>query len=178
MTTTNISYGESTESAAASQGDGSQFLTFTLADESYGVDILRVQEIKGWVPVTQIPNAPVYVQGVLNLRGTIVPIIDLRAWFNLEKIDHTPTTVMIVMSVKSEDGNRIVGIVADAVSDVLDIKHADIKPSPDFGAAVKVNTDFLNGIATVNDQMVLLLDTDKMLSTDELAALETEEAVH
>ncbi|HEC13764.1 MAG TPA: chemotaxis protein CheW [Acidiferrobacteraceae bacterium] len=177
MTATHISYDESAANAATDQSEGAQFLTFTLADESYGVDILRVQEIKGWVPVTQVPNAPVYVQGVLNLRGVIVPIIDLRAWFNLEKIDHTPITVIIVMSVKNENGNRIIGIVADAVSDVLDIKHADIKPSPDFGATIEVNTDFLNGIATVNDQMVMLLDTDKMLNTDELSTLETD-AVH
>ncbi len=150
--------------------NGSQYLTFMLAGEYYGVDILRVQEIKGWTQVTQIPNTPDYVQGVLNLRGTIVPIIDMRKRFSLESEEYTPITVVIVLSVKCASGDRVIGIVVDAVSDVLDVQTDDIKPSPDFGTTV--NIEFISGLTAVGEQMVMLLDVDKMLSTDELAGIE------
>lgn len=150
--------------------NGNQYLTFLLAGESYGLDILRVQEIKGWVPVTAIPNSPEYLKGVLNLRGTIVPIIDMRIRFNLETMEYNSVTVIIVLSVHTSSGNRVVGIVVDSVSDVLFIKTDEINPTPDFGA--NINTEFINGLATVEDQMVMLLDIDKMLTTDEVAALE------
>lgn len=149
---------------------GSQYLTFMLAGEYYGVDILRVQEIKGWTQVTQIPNTPDYIQGVLNLRGTIVPIIDMRMRFSLEHEDYTPITVVIVLSVKCSSGDRVIGIVVDAVSDVLDVKTDDIKPSPDFGTTV--NTEFISGLTVVGEQIATLLDVDKMLSMDELASIE------
>lgn len=151
--------------------NGSQFLTFSLAGEAYGVDILRVQEIKGWVQVTRIPNTPEYLKGVLNLRGTIVPIIDMRIRFHLETMDYTSETVIIVLSVQTDAGDRVVGIVVDSVSDVLSVKPEDRKPSPDFGT--NVNTEFIEGLATVEDQMVMLLDIDKMLTTDEISALES-----
>ena len=150
---------------------GSQFLTFSLAGEVYGVDILRVQEIKGWVPVTCIPNTPEYLKGVLNLRGTIVPIIDMRLRFNLETMEYNAETVIIVLSVHTDSGERVVGIVVDSVSDVLSVKTEDMKPSPDFGGSM--NTEFIDGLATVEEQMVMLLNIDKMLTTDEIAALET-----
>ena len=155
---------------ASNDADNSQFLTFSLAGEAYGVDILRVQEIKGWVPVTCIPNTPEYLKGVLNLRGTIVPIIDMRMRFNLETMEYDAETVIIVLSVKTESGERVVGIVVDSVSDVLSVQISEIKPSPDFGGSV--NTEFIDGLATVEEQMVMLLDIDKMLSTDEIAELE------
>lgn len=148
----------------------SQYLTFTLAGESYGVDILRVREIKGWTPVTRIPNTPEHMRGVLNLRGTIVPIIDMRMRFNLEHAEYTPVTVVIVLSVRTGAGDRVIGIVVDSVSDVLDVTPEEIKPSPDFGGSV--NTEFINGLATVNDHMVMLLDIDKMLTSDEMSALD------
>ena len=144
----------------------SQYLTFSLANEEYGVEILRVQEIKGWTPVTQIPNAPSFLKGVLNLRGTIVPIVDLRMRFNLEQIEYTPTTVVIVLSLFTEGRERTFGIVVDAVSDVLNIATADIRPKPDFGTVV--DADFINGLATVDEQMVMLLDIDRLLRPDEL----------
>jgi purine-binding chemotaxis protein CheW len=147
----------------------SQFLTFTLGQEEYGVDILRVQEIRGWHQVTRVPNAPAHMLGVLNLRGTIVPIIDMRMRFHLAKVEYTPVTVIIVLSVHSASGDHVFGIVVDSVSDVLDVKASDKKSTPDFGAAV--NTDFINGLATVGEHMVMLLDIDKMLSSDELSAL-------
>lgn len=149
----------------------SQYLSFMLAGEQYAFDILRVQEIKGWTQVTRIPNTPKYLRGVLNLRGTIVPIIDMRMRFNLEHADYTPTTVVIVLSVKSEVGERVIGVVVDAVSDVLNVTPEDMKETPDFGS--NVNTDFISGLASVNDSMVMLLDVDKMFNADEIEAFNT-----
>lgn len=151
------------------EGEGTQFLTFLLDNEAYGVEILRVQEIKGWTPVTRIPNTPEYMQGVLNLRGTIVPIIDMRMRFDLERIEYTPITVIIVLSVKSESGERVIGLVVDSVSDVIDVNAKDIKATPDFGTTL--NTEFINGLATSSENMVMLLDVDKLLSVNEMTAL-------
>jgi len=153
-----------------SGAENSQYLTFVLGGEHYGVDILRVQEIKGWVPVTCIPNTPEHIRGVLNLRGTIVPIIDLRMRFNLDEAEYNALTVIIVLSVKTEADERVIGVVVDAVSDVLSVGADEIKDTPDFGSSV--NVEFINGIATLNENMVMLLDIDKMLTTDELAGLE------
>jgi purine-binding chemotaxis protein CheW len=150
---------------------GRQYLTFSLAGEAYGVDILRVQEIRGWTPVTTIPNTPAYMRGVLNLRGTIVPILDMRQRFNLEQAEYTAVTVIIVLSVHTEHGERVIGVVVDSVSDVLDVVEEEIKPSPDFGGSV--NTEFINGLAALQDQMVMLLDIDKMLTSDEMSGLAT-----
>ena len=151
------------------EGEIQQFLTFILDDEAYGVEILRVQEIKGWTPVTRIPNTPEYMQGVLNLRGTIVPIVDMRMRFKLKHAEYTPITVVIVLSVKSESGERVIGLVVDSVSDVIDVASQDVKPTPDFGTSL--NTKFINGIATSNNTMVMLLDVDKLLSVEEMSVL-------
>ena len=148
-----------------------QFLTFILGQEEYGVDILRVQEIRGWHQVTRVPNAPDYLLGVLNLRGTIVPIIDMRMRFHLDKVEYNPVTVIIVLSVKTGNGSRVFGVVVDGVSDVLDVMPGDIKPTPDLGGAV--NTDFISGLATLSERMVMLLDIDKLLSTAEFSEIET-----
>ena len=147
-----------------------QYLTFLLAGEEYGVDILRVQEIKGWDTVTQIPNTPEYIRGVINLRGTIVPIIDMRARFSLEELDYGPTTVVIVLKVNNQDKSRIMGIVVDGVSDVYNMPDEEIKPSPDFGSAV--DTDFVKGLATVNEKMVIVLDIDHMCNSGELSDID------
>jgi len=148
-----------------------EFLTFLLAGEEYGVDILRVQEIKGWDSVTNIPNTPEYIRGVINLRGTIVPIIDMRLRFNLEAKEYDATTVVIVLNAKSEgNADRTMGVVVDAVSDVYNVPMEDIKPSPDFGTAV--DTEFVTGLATVGDVMVIVLDIDHMLNAAELAVLD------
>ena len=153
--------------------DGSQqYLTFILDGEEYGVDILRVQEIKGWDRVTPIPNTPEFIRGVLNLRGTIVPIIDLRLRFNLQHLAYGPTTVVIMLKVlNADDKSRIMGIVVDGVSDVYNMPEDDIKASPDFGAAV--DTAFIRGLATVNEKMVIVLDIDHMLNSRELAMLDS-----
>ena len=158
-------------------GNGSQqYLTFMLAGEEYGVDILRVQEIKGWDSVTPIPNTPAYILGVINLRGTIVPIIDLRLKFGLEKLQYGPTTVVIVVKVNNIGTNRsrIMGIVVDGVSDVYSMPDGDIKSSPDFG--VSVDTGYVRGLATVNNKMVIVLEIDNMLNSKELATAEAASA--
>lgn len=174
--TTNIATAQSTNTMSDATGaikiegdNGIQFLTFILDDEAYGVEILRVQEIKGWTPVTRIPNTPEYMQGVLNLRGTIVPIVDMRMRFNLQQIEYTPITVIIVLSVKSANGERVIGLVVDSVSDVIDVDAKDIKATPDFGTTL--NTEFISGLATSAEHMVMLLDVDKLLSVDEMTAL-------
>ena len=160
--------------------EGLQYLTFILAEESYGIDILKVQEIRGWVPVTKVPNAPSFVRGVMNLRGAIVPVIDLRLRFGLESVEYTKTTVVIVVTVRSEQGGRIVGMVGDGVSDVLNINNAaEIKDPPDFGTAV--NTEFISGLVTIEAGMVMLLDVDRLLSIEEMFAVEavrTADALH
>jgi purine-binding chemotaxis protein CheW len=142
--------------------DGNQFLTFQLGDELYGVDILRVQEIKGYTTVTKIPNTPPHIKGVLNLRGTIVPIVELRTKFGMPTIDYTMFTVIVVVVVKE----KIMGLVVDAVSDVLNIDRKDIQPPPQFGA--KVDVSFLNGIGKSGDKLVALLDMDRLLSDSDL----------
>lgn len=154
------------------ESDGDQFLTFMLAGEEYGVDILRVQEIKGWDSVTPIPNTPDYIRGVINLRGTIVPIVDLRRRFNLEAVEYGPMTVVIVLKVEDpESGNsRVMGLVVDAVSDVYNVPEESIKPAPDFGSVVDVN--FVQGLATLEDVMVIVLDIDRLLNASEMAAVE------
>lgn len=142
--------------------DGSQFLTFNLGDELYGVDILRVQEIKGYTAVTKIPNTPPHIKGVLNLRGTIVPIIELRTKFGMPTIDYTAFTVIIVVVVR----DKVMGLVVDSVSDVLNIDKKDIQPSPQFGA--KVDVSFMNGIGKSGDKLVALLDMDRLLTDGDM----------
>jgi len=142
--------------------DGSQFLTFQLGDELYGVDILRVQEIKGYTAVTKIPNTPPHIKGVLNLRGTIVPIVELRTKFGMPIIDYTMFTVIVVVVVRE----KIIGLVVDAVSDVLNIDRKDLQPPPQFGA--KIDVGFLNGIGKSGDKLVALLDMDRLLSDSDM----------
>ncbi len=157
--------------ADSQQGKNSeQLLTFILAGEEYGVDILRVQEIKGWDSVTPIPNTPKHILGVINLRGTIVPIVDLRLRFNLESIPYGPTTVVIVLKVKSEDHSRTMGIVVDGVSDVYNMAQDAMKAPPDFGSVISV--DFVKGLATVGENMVIVLDIDHLLNSGDLAMME------
>ena len=151
-----------TQANAAAIGPATkQVLTFTLGDETYGVDILRVQEIRGWAPVTRIPQAQAHVLGVLNLRGSIVPIVDLRMRFELPRAEYTPLTVIIVLSVESPQGRRDFGLVVDGVSDVVDVALGDVKQAPDLGQ--QANTEFIAGLAAVSGRMVMLLDIDRLI---------------
>ena len=144
-----------------------QVLTFCLGAETYGVDILRVQEIRGWSPVTRIPKSPTHVLGVLNLRGSIVPIVDLRVRFSLERAEFTPLTVIIVLSITTPNGRSEFGLVVDSVSDVVDISTKDLKEAPNLGG--KMNADFIQSLATVADRMLILLDVDALIGRDLLS---------
>jgi purine-binding chemotaxis protein CheW len=141
-----------------------QVLTFVLGNETYGVDILRVQEIRGWSAVTKIPHAPSHVLGVLNLRGSIVPIVDLRMRFALDRAEYTAVTVIIVVSVISAAGRRDFGVVVDGVSDVVDVDTAEVKAAPELGS--KAATDYIRGLVPVADRMVVLLDIDRLIASD------------
>lgn len=148
----------------AAENEGQQYLSFIMANEEYGVDILSVQEIRGWESTTAIPNAPEHVKGVINLRGTIVPIIDLRQKFGITAVDYGPTTVVVVVKIWVEDSQKIIGIVVDAVSDVFSIAETDIRPAPDFGQ--ETNLKFIDGLANVGEKMVILLDINLLLGTE------------
>lgn len=140
-----------------------QYLTFMLDGEEYGVEILQVQEIKGWDVATPVPNTPDYVLGVINLRGAVVPVIDLRRHFNLEPITFDPTTVIIVVKVAGEGSDRTVGIVVDAVSEVYRFKRGDVQPSPDLGNSV--STEVIRGLVAVEDKMVILLEINRLINS-------------
>lgn len=145
-----------------------QYLTFILADEEYGVDILRVQEIKGWERPTPLPNTPDYIRGVINVRGMIVPIIDMRLRFGMEPLEYGPTTVVIMLRVVNDDRERVMGAVVDAVSEVYSIDDGDLQPAPDF--STRIGIDFVRGLATVDEKMILMLDIDTLLGTGLIAS--------
>jgi purine-binding chemotaxis protein CheW len=138
-----------------------QYLTFMLAGEEYGVAILQVQEIKGWDKVTRIPHTPDFVLGVINLRGAVVPILDLRRRLGLGTIEFGPTTVVIVVRVNKGSGERTVGMVVDAVSEVYNVSSSETKPPPDVCG--NVNTVFVKALATVQDRMLILLDMERLI---------------
>jgi len=148
-----------------------QFLTFVLGGEEYGVTILQVQGIQGWDRVTPIPNTPDYILGVINLRGAIVPIVDLRRRFGMPAAEFGPTTVVIVVRVARAGKERTLGLVVDAVSEVCNVSAESRKPAPDFGAGIK--TDFVKGLATVENRMVILLDIDRLVSYGLLSEIVT-----
>lgn len=148
-----------------------QYLSFALGKEEYGVDILRVQEIRSWEPVSRIPNVPSYEKGVVNLRGSIVPIIDLRERFKLKNADYTLLTVVVVLQTGDSKKPRTMGVVVDSVSDVITIDKTKIQNAPDFGT--KISNEFIDGLASVNERMVMLLDVDKLLHLEELDQTET-----
>jgi purine-binding chemotaxis protein CheW len=143
-----------------------EVLVFILGKEEYAVDILKVQEIRGYEKVTPIPSAPAYLKGVANLRGIIVPVIDMRVKFNMAEARFDSFTVIIVLKI----GNHVIGLVVDAVSDVVRLGDADVRPAPQLGAVV--DSTFLAGLATKDDRMILLLDIEKFLSSNELNLLE------
>ena len=147
-----------------------QYLTFQLAGECYGVDILKVQEIKGWEPVREVPNTPGYIKGVLNLRGILVPIVDLRERFELEVVAYTAVTVVIVLTMENRGEQYAIGIVADTVSDVIDVEVSQIKNPPGLGS--KIDTRYMKGMV-VGEQIAVLLDVDNLLEPEQFAVLES-----
>lgn len=141
-------------------------LVFTLGNEEYGINILKVQEIRGYDTVTRIANSPPYLKGVINLRGAIVPIVDLRIKFGLQNVTYTPFTVVIILNV----GQKIVGIVVDSVSDVIHLDPEQCRPAPELGGVV--NTDYVLGLGVIENRMVILTDIEKLMTSHELALFE------
>lgn len=146
------------------KGEGGQFLTFILDNEEYGVEILRVQEIRGWSKVTPIPNSPTYLKGVINLRGSIVPIIDLRERFGMDSLEYGSTTVVIVLRVENGDEERIMGLVVDAVSEVYTLNQNQCQVPPEMG--VESDEKFVKALASVEEKMIILLDIDNFLNAE------------
>ncbi len=144
-----------------------EFLTFMLAEEEYGIDIIKVQEIRGYGAVTTIANAPEFIKGVINLRGNIVPIVDLRIKFNLKDVRYDTFTVVIILSV----AGRVIGIVVDSVSDVITLTPDQIKPVPEFGTAF--NTEYLIGLGAMEQRMLILVDIEKLMSSREMELLDS-----
>lgn len=157
------------QSGQADQGAGRELLTFTLGSEEYGIDILKVQEIRGYDAVTTIVNAPEFIKGVINLRGIIVPIVDMRIKFKLGSVNYDETTVVIVLNV----ANRVVGIVVDGVSDVTTLKPEDIKPAPEFGGGL--DTKYLLGLGTLGERMLILVDIEKLMTSRDMELIEAAE---
>ena len=154
--------------ASRVEDQGSEFLVFTLGEEEYGIDILKVQEIRGYDAdaVTRIANVPPFIKGVTNLRGIIVPIVDLRIKFNLGSVEYNEQTVVIILNLD----RRVVGIVVDGVSDVLMLNAGQVRPAPEFGATL--STEYLTGLGTVDERMLILVDIEKLMTSDEMALVE------
>jgi purine-binding chemotaxis protein CheW len=146
-----------------------KYLTFTLADEEYGIGILKIKEIIGMMPITSVPQTPDFVKGVINLRGKVIPVVDLRRRFGMEAIDYTERTCIIVVEIQGQTGMVMIGIVVDSVSEVLNIKREDIEETPTFGT--RLNTDYILGMAKIEGGVKILLDIDRVLSAEESAML-------
>jgi purine-binding chemotaxis protein CheW len=145
---------------------GNEVLAFTLGREEYGIDILKVQEIRGYDAVTKIANAPEFIKGVINLRGVIVPIVDMRIMFNLGEPSYDQFTVVIILNI----GTRVVGMVVDSVSDVITLNAEQIKPAPEMGSTMK--SDYLLGLGTIEERMLILVDIDLLMSSSEMGLIE------
>ena len=143
-----------------------EFLSFTLGQEDYGIDIQKVQELRGYDTVTRIANAPEHIKGVVNLRGIIVPIIDMRIKFNLGTPSYDQFTVVIILNIS----NRVMGMVVDSVSDVITLKPEQIKPAPSMGSVL--DTEYLMGLGTLDERMLILIDLDRLMSSDEMGLIE------
>ena len=154
--------------AVAAEEDlvASEFLTFTLGTEEYAIDILKVQEIRGYEPPTLIANAPPFIKGVINLRGIIVPVVDLRIKFNLAKVEYTPFTVVIILNV----ANRVIGMVVDSVSDVLSLTSQQIRPAPDFSASF--DTKYILALASIDQRMLIVIDIAQLMTSRDMELID------
>jgi purine-binding chemotaxis protein CheW len=154
------------DAAAAGAAHPREYLTFRLGEEEYGIDILKVQEIRGYEQPTRIANSPSFIKGVVNLRGVIVPIVDLRLKFNLGSAEYNDFTVVIILNL----GARVVGIVVDSVSDVMELTPEQIKPAPEVGSSV--DADFITGLGTLNDRMLILIEIERLMNAADMALAE------
>ncbi len=157
-----MTHASSSQTAQNQVESADEYLTFALGEEEYGVEILKVQEIRGYDTVTRLPDAPDYIKGVINLRGTIVPVIDMRLKFRLAKAEYNALTVMIVLNV----ADRVVGMVVDSVSDVIRLEGEQIRAVPEIGATI--DRQFLTGIGTLDTRMLILLDIERLMSSAEM----------
>jgi purine-binding chemotaxis protein CheW len=146
-----------------------KYLTFSLANEEYGIGILKIKEIIGLMPITSVPRTPDYVRGVINLRGKVIPVIDLRLRFSMAQKEYTDRTCIVVVEIGGRAMDMIIGIVVDSVSEVLNIKNEDIEDTPAFGTSL--NTEYILGMAKIDGSVKILLDIDTVLSSDEMALL-------
>jgi purine-binding chemotaxis protein CheW len=146
-----------------------KYLTFTLAGEEYGISILKVKEIIGMMAITTVPQTPPYVKGVINLRGKVIPVVDLRRKFGMDSMEYTERTCIIVVEIAGAARTIPMGIVVDSVSEVLNIKSGDIEETPSFGN--RLDTDYILGMAKVGGSVKILLDIDRVMNADERAAL-------
>lgn len=150
-----------------------KYLTFSLAGEEYGIGILKIKEIIGMMPITTVPGTPPFVKGVINLRGKVIPVLDLRLRFGMKAREYTERTCIIVVEIGSGGRDVVVGVVVDSVSEVLNIRGEDIEETPTFGT--KLNTDYIQGMAKIGQGVKILLDIDRVLSQEEIPALEKRE---
>lgn len=157
--------------AEKTQEERKQILTFLLNGQDYGLELIRVQEIRGFTPITPIPNMPAHIKGVMNLRGAVLPVVDMRVKFGLDAVEYTKFTVIII----AHSCGKSVGLIVDAVSDVLSASNDKIQPPPDFGGSVE--SRFVSGLLKTNDQLAILLDLDRLLAENEVAAAAAAEVV-
>ena len=150
--------------------DLKQFVTFVIGSENYGVPVLKVQEIIGMTEIVHVPNSPDFMKGVINLRGSVVPVIDMRVRFRMEEREYDMFTVIIIVEVR----DMLVGMIVDSVSDVVDMAAGDIQKTPNF--TVKIDTDYIEGIGQIAEKLVIILEIEKILSSEELGALERDDA--
>ena len=152
-------------------GKVKEFLAFRLGKEEYGIDILKVQEIRGYEAVTRIANAPEFIKGVINLRGIIIPVVDMRIKFNLGTPTYDQFTVVIILNI----AGRVMGMVVDSVSDVIELKPEQVRPAPDFSSSF--DTRYITGLGTVEERMLILVDIERLMSAEDMALME-QVAVH
>ena len=155
-----------TNEGQAADGNSRELLTFTLGSEEYGIDILKVQEIRGYDAVTTIANSPEFIKGVINLRGIIVPIVDMRIKFKLGNITYNELTVVIILNV----ANRVVGIVVDGVSDVIALTAEQLKPAPEFSSSLDMQ--YIMGLGTVDERMIIVMDIEKLMTGRDMDLVE------
>jgi purine-binding chemotaxis protein CheW len=149
---------------------GGKYLTFSLSNEEYGIGILKIKEIIGMMPVTSVPQTPDFVKGVVNLRGKVIPVMDLRLKFSMKSADYTERTCIIVVEIEGKKGDILIGLVVDSVSEVLNISQNDIEKTPSFGA--NLDTKYIKGMAKMEGGVKILLDIDRILSTSEITVLD------
>ena len=161
--------GKGGSAGAGLSGLAGKYLTFKLDVEEFGLEILKVQEIINMMEITRVPRTPAFIRGVINLRGKVIPVVDLRRKFEMESRENTDKTCIIVVTVRRSSGSVVMGIIVDEVSEVLDVAGASIEPSPEFGGVV--DTSFILGMGKVGERVVTLLDVDKVLSGEDVAAV-------